>query len=186
MKRLLALASALGALGNPAIAADIPLKAPVAVVSPSWSGLYLGADIGIGLMRSIEYSFADPGNAAFFSCGPCVVAYSSPNLTSGSKTGWLGGVRFGYNWQTAAAWLVGVETDFLLSSFKASASGRLNSGTFTPVTGSSLTFETTIKWLASLRGRVGVIRHDWLFYLTGGVAFADIRAESIQLDLYPA
>ena len=61
------------ALTQMASAADLPRKAPVYTPPPppvfSWTGFYVGGDIGGARMSSQNYAFADPGNAAFDTCG---------------------------------------------------------------------------------------------------------------------
>jgi outer membrane immunogenic protein len=177
---LIAAVSAI-ALTQVALAGDLPTKAPVApiAVAPSWTGFYIGANAGGSWMNASAYTFADPGNAAFASCGPCTVPYQPEVLSSHhNNSGVIGGIHLGYNWQFAPAWLVGVEGDFSGTSI----SQRVNAPLFsnagpgpgnTPVVGSNLNFETDVKWLATLRGRLGWnIQPDWLVYATGGVAWA--------------
>jgi len=92
----------------------------------------------------------------------------------------LGGLYLGYNWQFAPTWLAGVEGDFTWTDLKQSVNAPLFSdagatSAIVPVINSNLNFETDVKWLASLRGRVGyIVANDWLFYGTGGVAWARI------------
>jgi outer membrane immunogenic protein len=181
VKKFLLCAALFGAFGvTAAAAADLPTKAPPPPPPPagvfSWTGFYIGAGIGGGWMRSTSYGFSDPGGAAFFSCGPCGPAYDTAALTGSNKTGWFGGLRFGYNWQVAPTWLVGVEADIAAASFKQSASAGLTELPFLPVIpGSNLSFQSEVQWLASLRGRLGIVQNNWLFYGTGGVAFASIK-----------
>ncbi len=178
MKKFL-MCALFGAFGiTSAAAADMPVKAAPPIAPPvlSWTGFYIGADVGAGRMRSTDYTFDDPGGAAFFSCGPCGPAYDPTTLSGGGKTGWLAGGRFGYNWQFAPMFLVGLEGDFQWANFKQSASAGLTELPFFPVIpGSNLSFETKVRWLASLRGRLGFVQNNWLIYGTGGVAFANIN-----------
>jgi outer membrane immunogenic protein len=199
MKKLLIAGVALTALiGTPALAADMaapvykapPPPAPVA----SWTGFYVGGDIGGAWANSRTYTFSDPGNAAFASCGPCIVPYQSEVLTSGRKSGFLGGLHAGYNWQVAPTWLIGVEGDFMWTSkMDQSATAPLFSNTPTtgspvgPVPGSVLSFDNQTKWLASIRGRAGVIvANNWLLYGTGGVAWMNSEQSAVASCLPPA
>jgi len=178
---LLAAAFSLG-FAQAASAADMPVKAPIVkapvAVPYSWTGFYIGADVGAGWMRAPTYTFADPGNAAFASCGPCVTPYDPQTLSGSGNGSLLGGIYLGYNWQFAPMWLAGVEGDFTWTGIRQSVNGILTDTTAAPpgpVLNSNLNFETDVRWLASLRGRLGLIQNDWLFYATGGVAFADLR-----------
>ena len=88
MRRLL-LGIALGTpMASAAFAADL---GPVDVAPPvmfTWSGFYLGANIGGGWS-----TIQDNG------------------LGGGTASSVMGGVAAGYNWQFAPAWLVGIEAD---------------------------------------------------------------------------
>jgi len=189
-----ALLAAVAGIGFASItrAADMPVKAPltpVAAPAPvnSWTGFYIGANIGGGWMNAPTYTFADPGNAANTSCGPCKNAYSSPALSGSSASGWLGGIHLGYNWQFAPMWLTGVEGDFTWTHIDQSVNGPLNSLPIVPsVPGSNLNFETDARWLASFRGRVGFVQNNWLIYATGGVAWADLHFAANASCLPPA
>src|SRR6476620_12118937 len=87
--------AALGALalGNPAMAADMPLKAPHLRPAFDWSGFYIGAHTGYG-RGSSSAVLTDP----------------LPVSTTGSVFGGvIGGVQGGYNVQMPSGLLLGVE-----------------------------------------------------------------------------
>ena len=114
----------------------------------SWTGFYLGANIGGATMSSPDYSFADPGHAAWWSCANCLLPYQSQTLSGGSDSAVIGGFHLGYNWQFAPAWLVGVEGDFSWTGLRNSVNGPLlsNSGptpAIIPVAGSILVSKPT-------------------------------------------
>jgi opacity protein-like surface antigen len=138
----------------------------------SWTGFYVGADIGGGRMRSADNTFADVNDVAFNNCDVCSGAFGSQNVSM-AGSGVLGGLHAGYNLQVAPTWLVGVEGDFIWSGIKASSNTVLTSPDF-PITGSNLNFQIDIDWIASLRARAGFVQNNWLFYATGGVAWADL------------
>ena len=162
-----------------ASAADLPRKAPAiapAPVAPSWTGFYVGAHVGGGWSNGQDYTFSDLGGAAWNTCGPCGVFYDPATLSSGSGSGFLAGVHGGYDWQFAPAWLIGVEGDFTLTNIDHSVTGVLSSPGFPVVNSAGLHFETDVKWLASLRGRLGwIVNPSWLVYATGGVAWAHLN-----------
>src|SRR5882757_6157690 len=89
------------AFANIASAADLPVKAPaVPYVAPySWTGFYIGANLGYGWARASD----DLG--------------MSSNLN-----GVIGGGQIGYNWQINNI-VLGVETDFQGSGERASSNG---------------------------------------------------------------
>jgi opacity protein-like surface antigen len=111
MRRLLQAGLAFGALAVPAAAADMapynkaPLPAPVF----SWTGFYVGADVG-GVWSSQDVSSA---------CGGCGQA---PTAGSFSANGFTGGLYSGYNWQVAPQWVIGVEGDWNWAKLGGSAS----------------------------------------------------------------
>jgi outer membrane immunogenic protein len=146
----LAIVAALGTGG--AKAADMPVKgyAPV-VAAPSWTGFYLGANVG---------AFFNNGTA--ISNGPPV---TTPFSISSQQIGF--GFHGGYNYQVSNV-VYGIEADYdMFSSSTENAGGDGN-----PLT------QERLKGLGSIRGRVGLAYDSILLYGTGGVAekFAEIDA----------
>ena len=85
---------------------------------------------------------------------------------SPSPKGFLGSAVLGYNFQTGV-WVWGVEGDFGGSTMKGSAD----------CFGGSC--ETKNTWFGTARGRIGYAGWaNWLPYLTGGIAFGDVQANS--------
>jgi outer membrane immunogenic protein len=77
----------------------------------------------------------------------------------------LAGVQAGYNVQSGM-WLFGIEADIAYSSIDGSL-------TFTGNFPQTVT--TDIDWLATIRARAGLHYDQWMPYITGGVAFADVE-----------
>ena len=103
-KAFLAGIAVAGLLSGPALASDLPAKAPVykapiAVPPYNWSGLYVGANFGGGWSNG---SLNIPGNNLY-----------------GGLSEFIGGVQAGYNFQ-AGHFLFGVEGDFDGASFSSS------------------------------------------------------------------
>ncbi len=90
------------------LAADMAVKAPVykvpAVVAWSWTGFYLGANIGGAWTDDESFTGADPLNS--FGITGLI-----PPRTVGRGSGVAGGIHGGYNWQVAPRFLLGVEAD---------------------------------------------------------------------------
>ena len=111
MKKLLLAGVAAGAFfGAPALAADLPTKAPAYIAAPApmlgWTGFYAGIGLGARWMDSAWTTTAafDPGGGALpFS--------TDPNATFSGATFRISGYA-GYNWQVASVWVVGIEGDF--------------------------------------------------------------------------
>jgi outer membrane immunogenic protein len=150
------------AAAGPVMAADMPLKAPVAppVVDP-WSGLYIGGNAG--------YSWGNWDNNA--PSGNFLVNGVFSTFASPDVKGWVAGGQIGFN-QLCGRWLYGVEVDGQATGQHADLNGTttINLGGGTTVT-STLLNHWDMPWFATLRGRVGAVVADtWLFYVTGGVA----------------
>ena len=158
---LATLATAAFGMAAPASAADLPVRAP-ATVAPiyNWTGFYIGANAG--------YSWGDTDvDYNFFGILP---------ITSGTlhPDGFIGGGQIGFNWQTGM-FVLGVEGDF------AWRSGATDNSTFGFANGIDFTdFHAEQKWVATGRARLGVASDNWLFYVTGGVAWADFNHSFIE------
>jgi len=153
MKRVLAgLALGVLSLHGPAFAADIPLKAPRLQPVYDWTGLYFGAHAGFGRGHS---------NA--------VLSDTAIATTSHSFGGPIGGLQAGYNIQLPSRVVLGFEADV---SFPNYIDG--NSVISTLATAKSYVVEQ-MDFTGSARGRLGYAAGPWLFYATGGLAFAGER-----------
>jgi outer membrane immunogenic protein len=155
MKRLWLTAAALLAFGvSQASAADWPTKdAPIPAPVWSWTGFYVGANIGAGwgTTESTLSSISAPGLG--------VAAISLP-IAQNSRSGFLGGGQIGYNRQFGWA-VFGVEGDF---------SGLGVTGTAPCLIVLSCTADS--HWLATVSGRIGgIVADKTLIYVKGGAAW---------------
>jgi opacity protein-like surface antigen/outer membrane protease len=118
----------------PVAASDLPL--PASAPAWTWSGFYIGGQIGA---LGGTTTFSDPYGPSLF--GDKVTA-----------NGFLAGLRLGYNWQMAPRWVVGIEAD---------ASYLDATGTYTCMQASTTLLgsncQVTPRALASLAGRVGFV-----------------------------
>jgi outer membrane immunogenic protein len=122
---------------------------PVAYVQPfSWTGLYVGAQVGYG-WGTTDTKF---GPLAGFN-----------QTSSYDINGWVGGGHAGYNWQVQNL-VFGIETDIEASSIGGSGRGSLG-----------LPHNTDINWIGSTRGRLGIAYDRTLFYGTAGWAYGDVN-----------
>jgi high affinity Mn2+ porin len=140
------------ALDGPAVAADMPVKAPHIQAVFDWTGLYIGAHAGYS-RGSSSAVLSDPTSIA----------------ASGNFSGMIGGVHAGYNVLMSSGLLLGVEADITFPNFLTS-----NSIASSLATAQS---DVTEQWdyVATARGRIGYATGPWLAYATGGVAFAGER-----------
>jgi outer membrane immunogenic protein len=138
------------AMASPSFAADLPrpaYKAPIYVAAFSWTGFYVGINGGYGWGKS-SWTNAAVSTSDFTVKGPLI------------------GGTLGYNLQTGS-WVWGLEADLDASWIKGST-------TATGICGAA-GCETRNRWLATGRGRIGYAWDRFLPYLTGGVAFGDIK-----------
>src|SRR5689334_19453593 len=165
-KFLLCTAATAALLTGPAIAADLPVKAPPALAW-SWAGFYIGAHGGYGWKQN-DFSW---------------VNYTAPFTTLDGigidgidSKGWVAGGQAGYNWQYGR-WVAGVEVDGSATQIR---------GTSRPVirpSGGGITVTETssddVRYLATARARLGVAaplaNSDVLLYGTGGLAWERVN-----------
>lgn len=149
------------AVGQPALAADLPVKAPVRapVAAPifTWTGCYIGGHVGYGWAREQwDYGYYDG---------------TDYNLDYGSHTtkGILGGGQIGCNYQTGA-WVLGLEGDFSWTGMDGS---HVYDGDYF--------HSTKLDWIATLTGRLGYAFGQSLLYVKGGIAW-DRGSYNMLLD----
>jgi len=162
------------ALAGPALAADLPVKAPAykaPVVAPvyEWTGFYVGLNGGYswGPWDSSSLANIFPGGAGF-------VGTFSPDVK-----GWVFGGQAGYNWQIDPRWVVGIEGDIQATGERASVAGANTFNTpissdFHLVTAQTTADDWKFPWFATLRLRGGLlVDPQTLFYITGGLAVGE-------------
>lgn len=163
LKYALLSAGALALSGTLAAAADLPARnlpvrnAPIVAPLPLFAGFYGGLGVGGGWSRDrySETSLCTP------SCGA-----ASPTVTAtGSGSGATGSAFAGFSWRFNAM-VLGVEGEFGASNIKS-----------THTIPGSEPDSVTSRLIAdgSVRLRAGYVMGPVLAYLTGGVAFGQIR-----------
>ena len=135
---------ALLAFELPAMAADLPLKAPAAKTVYDWTGFYLGGHVGYGGGSFGPGTNPLPEQGVFF-----------PH----SITGVIGGYQAGYLRQLSSHVVLGIEAD-------ASFTGPLDVPALIPAP-----FHTTIDYVGTVRARAGYASGTLLAYVTGGFAW---------------
>src|SRR5437899_6823562 len=136
------------ALGSPAMAADMPLKAPHLRPAFDWSGFYIGGHTGYGRGSSTAV-LSDP----------------LPVSTTGSVfSGVTGGVQGGYNVQLPSGLVLGVEADLTFPNY------LISNSIVATLTGTRSEVAEHRDYVGSVRGRLGYASGHWLFYATGGFA----------------
>ena len=162
-----------------ASAADLPRKAPAPPPPPvySWTGFYVGGNVGYGWKDPTVTVTGNDVTATFVTCGGIFGGTCIPPVAF-NVNGAVGGLQGGYNWQLNQNWLVGLEADFDWSNVKGSGSSNFL------LAGSPSTFQASenITWFGTIRGRVGFLpANKFLLYATGGFAYGRV-AENTAIN----
>ncbi len=142
-----------GAVAQPAQAADLPLKAPVAPTAFDWAGIYVGAHAGYTRDHATA-TLSDPAG---------LVSLGSP------FSGLTAGVQAGYNWLAPSGLLFGLEADFSFPNY------LTTNHTVARMRTAQSSVDELWDYVATARGRLGYVNGDWLIYATGGFAWTGGR-----------
>ncbi|HEX2653225.1 MAG TPA: outer membrane protein [Xanthobacteraceae bacterium] len=159
MKKLLLSTTALIAFAGAAHSADMPVKAPMypPVVPYSWTGCYIGGNVG--------YGWANVHSTITVSVVP------TPDPTSPTVNGVIGGAQIGCNYQTGQ-WVWGIEGDFQGSD--------QHKTTAVTIGATTVTQKDSIPWFGTFRGRVGFTPWERvMLYVTGGGGYARTTADLV-------
>jgi len=166
MKRaLLSTVALVGLFGGQSLAADMAARpiyrAAVPLAVADWTGFYIGGNVG-GSIGIIDPT--DTRTAGFA---------TTTNNDRRALPGVIGGLQAGYNWQVGL-WLLGVEGDW---SWSNQESTRTTVGT---AAAGLVTFtdsdQERIRDLATIRGRLGYVHGDYLWFATGGGAWSRVES----------
>lgn len=165
MKKSLLGLVAIGALiAGPAMAADMPLKAPPAPMAPvfSWTGLYLGINGGGGWAR--DNWLDDNGTPA--GCGGTFATPLANCPVNFRPEGGIFGGQIGYRYQFNGNWVIGIEGTAAWADLDQSVA--LPNAAFP-----GLTEELKVRSLYTATGQVGYAWNQALLYVKGGWAGAN-------------
>ncbi len=151
---LLAGASVVLAVGAPALAADLPVKAPplkAAIVTPySWTGWYIGANAGYGVGQG-QGTLASGLGVETFNAMPA---------------GGFGGGQLGFNYQINSFIVLGAETDIQGAGISDTRTCLLHC---VPLFSTSI--DQKLNWFGTTRARIGLANGPVLTYVTAGAAY---------------
>jgi outer membrane immunogenic protein len=200
MKKLLAGAAlAAFALAGPAFAADMPVKTPPPVVTSSWTGFYVGVEAGAQWSRD-RWTTTCLGLVGVVCAGgapvvPVVFPVDTSSPRNFNFTGARAGVYWGYNWQVAPAWVMGVEMSATWADGQKTTAGVPGCSvapTFCGFrTGGTISASADASWVkalgdAGLRARLGYLATpDTLLYVTGGLAAQRLEVGALCLGVAP-
>ena len=192
MKRTLLIAALFASATAPALAADLPYKAPppapVMIPVVNWTGFYIGINGG--------YSWGKAGRELSF-FNPLTGIQIIPPVGSGATSdsnlnGGVFGGQLGYNWQSGN-WVFGFETDAQWTGQRGSASRLCGvlatvAGACLPGVslGTSAAIEQHLEWFGTFRGRAGVlVTPSTLLYVTGGAAYGSLNTDITVTSITP-
>ncbi len=180
IRKVLLSTVALVAISGTAFAADLPSRrAPPVYIPPpvpvfTWTGFYVGGDIGYDFGKDTATSTGTTGNSVSYLVGKHdgVIGgghigynFSTQSLLGGAAGG-LAGIPFvgGFG---GAGGVIGIEGDITGSNYRGAV-------IFPGAIG--LREQTQQDVAGSVRGRVGIAVDRALFFATGGVAFAEFQS----------
>jgi len=162
-----------GLLAGPALAADIvprPLPPPpVRVAIFTWTGFYIGGNVGAHWGTDKLTTAPDP-------VGWTAAAANELNDRSAVSLhpkGVIGGIQGGFNWQINSI-VLGFEADANWTGGSASRTLPFT-GAVNIANGDIMTDATKETFLSTVRGRLGVAVGDVLVYGTGGLAVGTLK-----------
>lgn len=141
-------------------AADLPVRmatkaAPLAPPPFSWTGFYVGGNVGGVWGHSVQTVDID--------------TFGGVPADDSKFSGLIGGVQAGYNYQISNI-VFGIEADYDWANAKKSVVTLANFDTH----------NMAFSGLGTVRGRVGLAYDRFLPYVTGGVAFARLQNEIVD------
>jgi len=153
----------------------------------SWTGFYVGVNVGYGTGNADTFINPLPTPAIFVNL--------KQQTLSPDPSGPLGGAQMGYNWQKGH-FVLGVEGDIDAASIDGTFVQSpiiQNNGTPFPGTGNNLTVHQRTDAISTVRPRIGfVLGSRILVYGTGGLAIAHVGYTAntdfrpIGTESYPA
>ncbi len=155
------------AIAGPALAADLtmPFKAPSYAPPFSWTGTYVGADVGAA-WGTFTVSPASTNNLT-----GAVGIPGAMSLSNNSSL--IGGLQAGYNWQISQ-WVLGLEQDYQFTGLKQTATFAAPAGLF--LAGDSMAVKTD--YLAATRAKLGMAWDRVLVYAAGGLETGEFDVTS--------
>jgi outer membrane immunogenic protein len=168
LKRVVLAAAFAGSLSSLALADRY--GGPVYIPASSWAGFYFGGNAGYSWGRApTDVTFIDNATGVAYATVP-----NTPNLD-----GAVGGLQAGYNWQVDRI-VLGAEIDIQKTGERGSATSVCPT-VCSPNGPTSATVTPSLEWFQTLRGRVGIISSGVMVYVTGGVAYGDVKTSATMM-----
>jgi outer membrane immunogenic protein len=166
-KTTFAIAAVFALLHRPALAADMPLKAPPPPPPvASWTGFYVGIDGGYAWNQNTGDAVCTTPTGVVFGLG-CT---NPTGPVMGASGGFFGG-EAGYNFQKGII-VTGIETDLQWSDVKGSGTTLLTEQPIFVGPVATYTATSNLDWFGTTRARIGILpQPQLLLYVTGGAIY---------------
>ena len=178
MKKFLLGTVALAALGASANAADMRARPYVAAVVPytTWTGCHVGGAVGTEWGRDPGYTSTSQSGITF---APGVVVFPGQQIANGfDMNGFNGGFYAGCDYQ-AGAWVFGFEGDWSTVNKDGQALANPFNTNIGPLAFTvPVAYSAKERWFSTARGRLGYAVDKWLFFVSGGAAWAKIDSDA--------
>ena len=168
--RLAVIALAIALTEGSVFAADLPSqKSPPVAPAPifAWTGFYIGFNHGFG-------GGVLDANLAVGAPPLGLVTTHTANRASGFVAGGQGG----YNYQFSNGLVLGLESDFQWSDIKASHQATTQASASIAV--GAVDISNSLNWFGTTRLRAGYSFGRLLPYVTGGVAYGEVKASGTR------
>jgi outer membrane immunogenic protein len=172
MKKIILATVLAGISSTAALAADLGApytKAPMMADQVySWTGFYIGGDVGGGALSGVTSNFSQPAQNF-----PDTIQSNRPSAT------FIGGVHAGYNWQFTPNLVVGVEGDWQSVRSKNAFCRETDVPENAHCSDRGDGFATVgneVNWVATARARLGWATDRLMVYGTGGAAFGNVKS----------
>jgi outer membrane immunogenic protein len=155
---------------GPALAADMPVKAPIKSPPPvfSWTGCYIGGHGGEAWLR--HDVVVNPSNSGAQQASPFTLSRSS----------WIAGGQVGCNIQAGSV-VFGGEADLSSANLGTTVTAPNLFPSGLPVGSGGISVTSSVKWLASVRTRIGItVVPNVLAYVTGGPAWMHATYDGVD------
>ncbi len=139
----------------------------------SWTGFYIGGNVGYGFSDDESYRLIVLDNFGVpYPTDPAKLTYSL------EMDGVFGGLQAGYNAQSGMV-VFGIEGDIQASDIGGKSKTLSPFDPILPPPGGfdstfTYTAEQEVEWFGTLRARFGVANDRTLVYITGGLAFGEV------------
>jgi outer membrane immunogenic protein len=143
----------------------------------SWTGFYVGANLGYGWANANDnVVFVDP-----------LLPFTAAHSQTDELDRIIGGGQVGYNWQFNSNAVLGLEADWQSSGARRDEMlvdfVNLPFGIPPDTEKVTTNYESKASWFGTVRGRIGYAWDRRLFYATGGLAYGRISISGTTTEV---